>query len=220
MALKGTNILSCFLVGRRSIKLLPPVIGSSDCHGFWRCLCIFLYVRLCVPMNYKVVWLLKSEELFSMMILLLVIYLVCWPWDVYHPSQQNDLQDVLLQLFRLTLFSSHRQLVTVWDPLEHESSPRVTILRIQINLGAEGKVDWMWASVNWSKCNRWSKHHLSVTPRLQIKIKHSWSWIVSIQPLSSKLVYVVSWFLISWFQFGQVAVSLFLCLCRNTHGVF
>lgn len=118
--------------------------------------------------------------------------------------------------------------MTLWDPLENESSPKVTVLRIQMNVGAEGKVDWMWTSLNWLKCNPvhlWSKHRLSITPGQQ---KHSCSWIVSVQPLSSKLVYVVSWFLISGFKFEEVAVlwsntqyfKLILPVgLQSTHGI-
>lgn len=137
-------------------------------------------------------------------------YLLCvLTVGMYHPSKQNEAGKFLVQLFHLPVFSSHKQLVTVWDPLENESSPRVTVLRIQINGGAEGKVDWMWTSLKWLKCNPvhlWSKQHLSITTGQQKK--HSCSWIVSIQPLPSKLVYVVSWFLISGFEFGHVAVAL------------
>lgn len=71
-------------------------------------------------------------------------YLLCvLTMGMYPPSKQNEAGEVLVQLFHLPVFSSHKQLVTVWDPLENESSPRVTVLRIQINGEAEGKVDWM-----------------------------------------------------------------------------
>lgn len=69
--------------------------------------------------------------------------------DTYHRYLQYETGEIILQLFCLMLLSSHRPLVTVRDPLENESPPKVTVLRIQMNMGEEGKVDWVGKLLNW-----------------------------------------------------------------------